>query len=143
MTAYSLGKGAVSPSTGTSLTSMPWERDPEVMKLFIRPQSLNLCLSGKAWFGQVSSRSFSKWSMGSRAWCFLLPTTSTACPTLKSPARSLIPKSSSVATSLQHSLCLFLPPLAPSSVSWMAIPGEAPLQLLGAGQCRATLVLMV
>jgi hypothetical protein len=46
MIASSLGKGAASPSMGASSASMPQERDPMVMKLFIRPQSLSLHLTG-------------------------------------------------------------------------------------------------
>jgi hypothetical protein len=46
MTMSSLRKGIVSPSSGTSSTSMPQMRDPEAMKLFIMPQSLSLCLMG-------------------------------------------------------------------------------------------------
>jgi hypothetical protein len=46
MTTSSPGKGVASPSMGASSTSMPRDRDPMVMKLFIKPQSLSLSLMG-------------------------------------------------------------------------------------------------
>jgi hypothetical protein len=44
ITLSSPGKGTTSPSTGASSIFMPQDRDPVVMKLFIRLQSRSLCL---------------------------------------------------------------------------------------------------
>jgi hypothetical protein len=60
MTVFSLGKGVVSLPPGSSSSSMPQVRDPEVKKLLIMPQSLSLSLMGYALFGQASSRVFVK-----------------------------------------------------------------------------------
>jgi hypothetical protein len=68
---------------------------PETMKFFIMSHSLILCLIGYAWFGQASSRSLSKWSVGGRAWRLLMPTAIVTCATLELAASSLSPPCSS------------------------------------------------
>jgi hypothetical protein len=67
MTVLSLGKDVVSLLSDPLSSSTPQVRDPKVMKLLIMPQSLSLCLTGYAWFGQASSRSLLKWSVGGLA----------------------------------------------------------------------------
>jgi hypothetical protein len=44
------------------------------MKLLIMLQSLSLCLIGYTWFGQASSRSLLKWSIGDLIECLSLRT---------------------------------------------------------------------
>jgi hypothetical protein len=44
MTASSLGKGTASLLMGALSISMPWDREPMVMKLFIKLWSQSLCL---------------------------------------------------------------------------------------------------
>jgi hypothetical protein len=61
------GKGIVSLKPGSSSSSVIRVRDPEIMKLFIMPQSLSLCLTRYAWFGHASSRNLFKWSIGGLA----------------------------------------------------------------------------
>jgi hypothetical protein len=56
MTAFSSGYGVVSLLSGLSSSSVPQVRDAKVRKLRIMTQSLSLCLTGYAWFGQASSR---------------------------------------------------------------------------------------
>jgi hypothetical protein len=67
MTAFSSGNGVVSlpPNLSSYFTPQVW--DPKVMKLLIMLHSLSLCLTGYAWFGQASTRSLLKWSIGSLA----------------------------------------------------------------------------
>jgi hypothetical protein len=65
---------------------MPQVRDPEVRKLYIIPQSLSLCLTGYAWFGQASSISLLKWFVGGLTRSLLLCATVETCPTPKPPA---------------------------------------------------------
>jgi hypothetical protein len=62
---------------------MPQVRDPEVRKLYIIPQSLSLCLTGYAWFGQASSISLLKWFVGGLTRSLLLCATVETCPTPK------------------------------------------------------------
>jgi hypothetical protein len=94
------------------------------------------------WFGHVSLRSFTKWSMGGCAWHLMLPVSSVACSTLEPLAHSLMLPSSSIVASWWRRLCLFLPALASSSAPKTVAPGDASPPLLGADRSRAALVLM-
>jgi hypothetical protein len=49
-----LTKDIMSLSPGSSSSSIPQVRDPEIMKFFIMLQFLSLCLMGYAWFGLAS-----------------------------------------------------------------------------------------
>jgi hypothetical protein len=72
MMAFSLGNGSASLLSDASLGLAPQVWDPEVTKLCIMLQSLSLCLTLQAWFGQASSRSLLKQSVGALAERLLL-----------------------------------------------------------------------
>jgi hypothetical protein len=91
MMAFSLGKRVVSLPLGSSSSSVPHVRDPEITKLLIMARSLNLCLMGYAWFGQASSTSPIKWYIGGLTRFLSQLAVVETCLKLEPPASSLLP----------------------------------------------------
>jgi hypothetical protein len=86
------------------------------MKLLIIPQFLSLCLMGYVWFGQASSRSLLKWSVGGLAGRLSLHVAVEIHLALEPPASQSWQSSWLVVVlvPLRRCLCLLLPPLTPS-----------------------------
>jgi hypothetical protein len=126
------GKGIMLLRLGSSSGSLSWARDPEVMKLFIMPGSLSLCLMGYTWFGQASVRSHSKWSIGGHAWCLPLCVV-VATHTMLEPSVFLSSSLSLTATetNLECHFCLFLLPSAYYLAAWRMTLDSAALLLPG------------
>jgi hypothetical protein len=89
---------------------------PDVMKLYIMPQSLSLCLTRYAWFGKVSSRSLLKWSVGGLARRLLPCVAVEMHPTPELPTFQLLllPRLVMVVVLREHYLRRLLLPLTPS-----------------------------
>jgi hypothetical protein len=133
MMMFSSGNGATSLPSGPSSGSVPQVRDNEVMKLHIMPQSLSLCLTGYAWFGQASPRSLLKWSVGILAERLPLRVVAEVPPMPELPASQ--PRSSSrlAVVAVPRGRCLhhLLPILMPFWARRAASSNGASSSLLG------------